>query len=83
MSTPRPTIKTDCDEYNYTLMKVRLAKLRQHIHSSHENRRVFRLMRELQIQKFIECNKVTKKRAREMLEDPNPYEKDYLFYCVK
>ena len=38
--------------------------------------------RELQLQKIMRVKRCGYKEAKEIAEDPDPYEKEYLFYCI-
>jgi len=84
MSTPRPTINISCDDSSYELYLVRHKALKKHIHSPHVVRRLVRDLREIQVKKFMEhSSDVSKAAARRSLQDPNPYDPIYIFYCLE
>jgi len=82
ITTPRPTIDVDCD-YCSTLVEVRRKALRKKIRMTRSSGYITRTYRELQqviIRKEMECSK---KQAKIWSVDPSPYERDYVFYCLK
>jgi len=82
ITTPRPTIDVDCD-YCSTLAELRRKALRKKIHMSHSSGHITRNYRELQqmiMRKEMDCSK---KQAKIYSVDPSPYERDYVFYCLK
>ena len=80
-STPRPTIDVDMKICNDVVIK-RHKDLRKKIHASHDLRRVIRNYRDLQINLMYAKHSCSKKAAKKYSEDPDPYEKGYVFYCV-
>ncbi len=80
-STARPTIDVEtkiCNE----LVNKRYKEFRKKLHASHGLRRVVRIYRDLQINLMYAKHSCSKKAAKEYSEDPDPYEKGYVFYCV-
>jgi len=79
---PRPTIDVDAG-FCAALDKKRRKELRKHIHSTRVCNRIVKSYRELQIELIYKRCKVTKKEAKLSSVDPDPYSKDYVFYCLK
>jgi len=79
---PRPTIDVDAG-FCATLDKKRRKDLRKHIHTTRLCNRIVKSYRELQIDLIRKLCKETKKEAKLSSVDPNPYSKDYVFYCLK
>ena len=82
MSTTRPVIDVDtasCEVVN----KARRKLLRSRLHASHALRRVVREYRNAQITLMRTKFRCSKKDAISHSEDPDPYQKAYIFYCVK
>ena len=80
--TLRPTIDVDC-VYCSIVNKQRAVTLRKRIRISRALTRHVRGYRILQWSLIQVKEKCTKKGARQMSEDPSPYEVGYVFYCLK
>jgi PP-loop superfamily ATP-utilizing enzyme len=79
--TPRPTVNVD-GEYCAETNKQRAKALRKKIRISHEVTRQVRIYRELQWHIMQTTHLCTKKQAKAWSEDPDPYDKTYVFYCL-
>lgn len=79
--TLRPTINVDGD-YCSAIDKQRAKALRKRIRINHVITRHVRIYRELQWHIIQTTQKCTKKKAKAWSEDPDPYDKSYVFYCV-
>jgi hypothetical protein len=80
-TTLRPTIDVR-DIYSSTLNKKREKALRKNIHTTHALSRTVRMYRELQIAMLRVQYQCSKKYAKALAVDPNPYEKGFVFYCL-
>jgi hypothetical protein len=79
--TLRPTVNVDEVSCSATI-KQRKDTLRKRIRISHALTRQMWVYRELQWHLMETTKKCTKKQAKIWSEDPDPYEKSYVFYCV-
>lgn len=79
---PRPSIDVDNLWSSEELLAKRKKIMFQHIHTSHEARRIYQAYRVLQHKKMQEHDGGTKKDAIIYSEDPSPYEPSYVFYCL-
>jgi hypothetical protein len=82
MSTPRPTLDVDTLTFSLELYNQRRKALRSKVRNSHAVTRHVNLYRTLQHAIFCKEFGYTKKAAKSAAEDPSPYEKGYIFYCV-
>lgn len=81
MHTPRPTLDID-PSYCSATAKKRSVELRKKIRIPHTTRRVVNAYRKLQVELMRINERCSKKAAKEMSEDPTPYETSYVFYCL-
>lgn len=79
--TLRPTINVDGD-YCSVIDKQRAKALRKKIRISHTLTRQVQTYRELQWYIMQTTHNCTKKQAKVWSEDPDPYDKSYVFYCL-
>lgn len=79
--TLRPTIDVDTD-YCPATCKARTKTLRKRIRISHALTRQMWVYRALQWNIIKTGNKCSMKEAKVLSEDPDPYEKTYVFYCL-
>ena len=79
--TPRPVIDIDAD-YCSATVKARTNLLRKRIRISHALTRQMWVYRILQWDIIKTGNKCSMKQAKIWSEDPDPYEKTYVFYCL-
>ena len=82
--TPRPTVEVDdaalvCDPVIYNKRKK---TLRSRFRICHKLSRVIKDWRLKQIDLISKIDKCSKKKAKPEAEDPTPYEKTFIFYCV-
>ena len=80
--TLRPTVDVE-GEYSYELYKQREKALRKKIRVNRALTQQTRIYRELQWQIMLTNESCTKKEAKAWSEDPDPYDKSYVFYCLK
>ena len=80
-ATPRPTVNVD-EACCSATTKQRKEALRKRIRISHALTRQMWIYRELQWHLMQTAKKCTKKQAKVWSDDPDPYEKSYVFYCV-
>ena len=83
--TPRPTVEVDdaalvCDSKVYFQRKK---ALRSRFRISHKLTRIIKEWRLKQIDLICKIEKCSKKKAKPDAEDPTPYEKTFIFYCLK
>ena len=76
--TPRPSIDVDAAEASLD----RPTKEHPLLSSSYWCDVVVDSFRELQLQKIMRVKRCGYTEAKEIAEDPDPYEKEYLFYCL-
>lgn len=76
--TPRPTVDVDLAEVS----SDRIRKEHPLLDSSFWSDTVLDSFRQLQLQRILKMNRCSHKEALEMAEDPDPYAKDYIFYCL-
>lgn len=76
--TPRPTIDVDAAEASLD----RPTKEHPLLSASYWCDVVVDSFRELQLQKIMRVKRCGYTEAKEIAEDPDPYEKEYLFYCI-
>jgi len=76
--TPRPSIDVDAAEAS----PDRPTKENPILSASYWCDVVVDSFRELQLQKIMRVKRCGYKEAKEIAEDPDPYEKEYLFYCI-
>lgn len=81
MSTPRPIIDVD-GAYCSAINKKRQHTLRTKFHTPHSARRVVNAYRQLQLELIRNDLKCSKKEAKLHSEDPSPYEKTHVFFCL-
>jgi hypothetical protein len=81
INTPRPTIIVD-DAYCSALATQRRKQLRKKLRVSRTFNHVIRVYRTLQRDLTRTHEKCSKKEAKSLAEDPDPYEKGYIFYCL-
>ena len=79
--TLRPTVNVDAN-YCSATNKQRKDTLRKRIRISHALTQQMRIYKELQWHLMQTSQKCTKKQAKIWSEDPDPYEKSYVFYCL-
>ena len=82
--TPRPTVDVDdaalvCDSAVYHKRKK---ALRSRFRISQKLTRIIKEWRLKQIDLISKIEKCSKKKAKPEAEDPTPYEKTFIFYCV-
>ena len=77
-STPRPSIAVDAAEASLD----RPTKEHPLLSASYWCDVVVDSFRELQLQKIMRVKRCGYTEAKEIAEDPDPYEKEYLFYCL-
>ena len=80
-STPRPVLDVDtaCDQ---EMINRRAAAISPYTNASYNAYRViseFRYLQTVLIQNCRRCNQV---KALELAEDPSPYTREYIFYCL-
>jgi hypothetical protein len=80
--TLRPSVNVDEASCSETIQQ-RKDTLRKRIRISHALTRQMWIYRELQWHLMETTKKCTKKQAKIWSEDPDPYEKSYVFYCSK
>lgn len=83
--TPRPTVDVDdadlvCES---ALYEARKKTLRSRFRISHKLTRVIKDWRLKQIDLISKIDKCSKKKAKTEAEDPTPYEKSFIFYCLE
>lgn len=76
--TPRPTIDVDIAE----MSEDRPRKEHPLISASFWCDTVVDSFRDLQLQRILRVKQCNYKEAKEIAEDPDPYDKEYLFYCL-
>lgn len=64
------------------LFSQRKKVMTRHIHTTHKARRIYQAYRALQYKKMQEYDGGSKKDAIINSEDPSPYERSYVFYCL-
>lgn len=82
--TPRPTVEVDdaalvCDSKVYFERKK---AFRSRFQISHKLTRIIKEWRLKQIDLICKIEKCSKKKAKPDAEDPTPYEKTFIFYCL-
>ena len=82
--TPRPTLEVDDAALvcNSALYYERKKALRSRVRISHKLSRVIKEWRLKQIDLISKLEKCSKKKAKPDSEDPSPYEKTFIFYCL-
>jgi hypothetical protein len=83
--TPRPTVDVDeaalvCDSAVYHKRKK---ALRSRFRISQKLTRIIKEWRLKQIDLISRIDKCSKKKAKPEAEDPIPYDKSFIFYCLK
>lgn len=83
--TPRPTVNVDDADlvFNSVLYEARKKAFRSRIRISHKLTRIIKVWRLKQIDLISKIDKCSKKKAKTEAEDPTPYEKSFIFYCVR
>lgn len=76
--TPRPTIDVDVAEDS----KDRPRKEHPLLDATFWCDTVVDSFRDLQLQRILRIKRCGYKEAKEIAEDPDPYDKEYLFYCL-
>ena len=79
--TPRPTIDVE-EDYCSATAKARIKTLRKRIRISHALTRQMWAYKALQWHIIKTGNNCSMKQAKDWSEDPDPYEKTYVFYCL-
>ena len=54
----------------------------KHVHASHEMRRIVNTYRDYQVKLMVNKKSCSIKAAKEHSEDPDPYMKTYIVYCM-
>ena len=83
--TPRPTVNVDDADlvFNSVLYEARKKAFRSRFRISHKLTRIIKIWRLKQIDLISKIDKCSKKKAKTEAEDPTPYEKSFIFYCLK
>jgi len=81
LTTPRPTVNVD-EVYCSALAEQRRKKLRKKLRTSRSFNHVVRVYRAMQRDLTWSREGCSRREAKSLSEDPDPYERGYIFYCL-